>query len=197
MLDAGCSIPHPPEDSHRSSRCTQIHHQRRTADHADKLRCPPTRIQDARSAISRGQSRNCMGHRASEIISEWCSGCDSPRIAARRTSRSLGSVHPVTRRPLFRGRSRNARVGEAKPSRSDRAASGPMASFLRLERGRTDLVVVRTMCREENGVRGPLPARFVQRGWGGVLTCRGSFDSLRSLRMTDEVPAGAPRFRRG
>jgi hypothetical protein len=42
-----------------------------------------------------------------------------------------------------------------------------MTPFLRPERGEIDLVVIPTMQREENGVRGPAPARFKYREGGG------------------------------
>ncbi len=59
----------------------------------------------------------------------------------------------------------------AKRRRRDRAAGGPMASFLRPEQGGTDLVVVPTMRREENGVRGPAPAQFHSNGGWVSFEC--------------------------
>jgi len=60
-----------------------------------------------------------------------------------------------------------------------------MTSFLRLERGRTGLVVVRTMRRDENGVRGPLPARRNQKGGRRSPFFGGSFDSAYGLAQDD------------
>mgnify|MGYP006862973053 CR=1 FL=1 len=62
----------------------------------------------------------------------------------------------------------DARGAGAQRRLSDRGEIGPLGVFLRPEQGGIDLVVIPTMRREENGVRGPAPARFHSREGGRV-----------------------------
>ncbi len=56
------------------------------------------------------------------------------------------------------------------------------------------LMIISTMRREENAARGPESARLVHRGWRGLLTFRGSFDSAFGLAQDDGVwVVGRPR----
>jgi len=69
-----------------------------------------------------------------------------------------GAAKPPRRPRGWRDRTAPRGIGVKRRFR-DRDEIGPLAAFLRLERGGTDLVIVPTERREENAARGPESAR--------------------------------------